>query len=149
MLIHSTPFSSSDTALGSQQPLQTDIEEASNSDKAPVTRAFLAFLFDTLKTDIQDIKRDPSQDLREVSQDLSLVGERVSYLEDNKSARGKEVDMLQQEIIWYMESAALGPNTKPPDILAGVHDFQTKEDLTKNARAKQPIHFRGHPIGLI
>ncbi|KAJ1173592.1 hypothetical protein NDU88_005422 [Pleurodeles waltl] len=63
MLTRSTPAPAKDPGPRSLPPLQAEAEGSSDSDQAPVTQVFLASLFDPLKTDIEDLKKELSQDM--------------------------------------------------------------------------------------
>ncbi|KAJ1179053.1 hypothetical protein NDU88_004292 [Pleurodeles waltl] len=58
---------------------------------------FLTSLFDSLKTDLQDLRKDLSQDMRNLCSDLTSIGEQVSGLEDIETARYVDVEQLRQE----------------------------------------------------
>ncbi|KAJ1201669.1 hypothetical protein NDU88_005475 [Pleurodeles waltl] len=55
--------------------------------EGPFTRAFLEGLFTSLREDLQALKRDLLQDLKEVRRELEEVGERVATLEEHESSR--------------------------------------------------------------
>ncbi|KAJ1178986.1 hypothetical protein NDU88_004225 [Pleurodeles waltl] len=74
-------------------------EEMDEDTGASVTRSFLAGLFTSLWGDIQEMKRDLSQDLKVVCRELEGVGERVVTLEEHENTRGEEIEQLQQEIL--------------------------------------------------
>ncbi|KAJ1209167.1 hypothetical protein NDU88_004545 [Pleurodeles waltl] len=103
MLTCSTPAAAKDNTSVPLPHLRPVPEESSNPDQAPVAQALLASLFDSLKTDLQNLRKDLSQDIKEPQQERSSVGERVSTLEDNEVQPGEEMEMLSQEVIWLQE----------------------------------------------
>ncbi|KAJ1080769.1 hypothetical protein NDU88_000960 [Pleurodeles waltl] len=68
-----------------------DAEEDSG---APVTKGFLTSLFDSLRMDLQELRKDISQEMRDLRADITSLGERVLSMEDNKISRGEEVEQL-------------------------------------------------------
>ncbi|KAJ1141674.1 hypothetical protein NDU88_008002 [Pleurodeles waltl] len=66
-------------------------------------RGFPTFLFDSLKTDLQDLRKDLSQELRELRSDLTSIGEWVSGLEDNEILRDEDIEQVRQEILRLQE----------------------------------------------
>ncbi|KAJ1148639.1 hypothetical protein NDU88_001467 [Pleurodeles waltl] len=67
--------------------------------EAPVKKSFLTSLFDSLRVDLQELRRDISQEVRELRSDITSLGGRVSNIEDNVVSRAEEVEQLQQEVL--------------------------------------------------
>ncbi|KAJ1154754.1 hypothetical protein NDU88_007497 [Pleurodeles waltl] len=97
MLICSMVAAVKDTASVLLPHSWSDPEEPPN--QTTETRAFLGYLFDSLKTDLQDLKKDTSWEIRELRQNLCFIGERVSTLEDNETQREEEEELLCQVAI--------------------------------------------------
>ncbi|KAJ1199758.1 hypothetical protein NDU88_003591 [Pleurodeles waltl] len=97
MLTRSAPAFNKDLAPGFHPPSHPELE--GSSDQAPVTEGILVSLFVSLKSDIHDLKRDLSQDIRDLQQNLVSVGNMVPTLEDAESAEGEEVEVLCQEVL--------------------------------------------------
>ncbi|KAJ1157476.1 hypothetical protein NDU88_010188 [Pleurodeles waltl] len=74
-------------------------EGSIDADSAPVTKGFLTSLFDSLKGDLQSLRKDISQELRELCTELTLLGESVSGSEENETAREEDVELLRQEVL--------------------------------------------------
>ncbi|KAJ1091948.1 hypothetical protein NDU88_005062 [Pleurodeles waltl] len=94
-----------------------------------VTRTFLEQLFASLKTDLQIVKKEISLDLKEVRR---AVGARVVALEEHEAGREKEVEQLQQEVLWLREQQI---------------DLQAHEEDLENRSRHNNIRIRGAPIG--
>ncbi|KAJ1209248.1 hypothetical protein NDU88_004626, partial [Pleurodeles waltl] len=107
--------------------VKTDSEES-----FPVTKGFLTSLFNSLRGDIQELRRDISQEVKELRGEVSSVGERVSQLEDSEIPRGEEVAGLQQEVVRLREQQYL--------LQMAVEDLE-------NRSRRQNIHIRGAPVG--
>ncbi|KAJ1190021.1 hypothetical protein NDU88_006761 [Pleurodeles waltl] len=71
--------------------------------EAPVTKSFLTSLFDSLRIDLQELRKDISQEVRDLRSDLTSLGERVSNMEDSEISRGEEVEQLKQEVLRLRE----------------------------------------------
>ncbi|KAJ1176486.1 hypothetical protein NDU88_001766 [Pleurodeles waltl] len=99
MLTRFTPAQTKQTDTTSQPSLQATSEGMSGDELTPVTRGFLTSLFDSLKTDLQGLRKDLSHELLNLRSDLTSIGESVSGLEDNEIARDEDVQQLRQEIL--------------------------------------------------
>ncbi|KAJ1181022.1 hypothetical protein NDU88_006233 [Pleurodeles waltl] len=86
-----------------QPSLQTNNKGVSDEQLALVTRGFLMCLFDSLKTELQDLGKDLSQEMRNLRSDLTSTGEGVFGLEDNDIGREEDVEQLRQEILRLQE----------------------------------------------
>ncbi|KAJ1128761.1 hypothetical protein NDU88_007136 [Pleurodeles waltl] len=74
-------------------------QAAKEEGEGPVIPAFFEGLFTSLRDDLQSVKTDLSQDLKEVCQELMEVGERVATLEKHKTSWDEVIVQLQQELI--------------------------------------------------
>ncbi|KAJ1114165.1 hypothetical protein NDU88_002404 [Pleurodeles waltl] len=114
MLTRSMPAAAKDTAsvpLPLSRPKPGDL---SDKDQAPLTWAFLASVFNSLKTDLQDLTRDLSQVLQ---QDLFSVVERVSKLEDNETLGGISIQIITMADIQQTQEA---PPTRARETHPGI-----------------------------
>ncbi|KAJ1175733.1 hypothetical protein NDU88_001020 [Pleurodeles waltl] len=65
------------TFVGYYSPLYTkgSDEESIDADSTPVTKGFLTSLFDSLKANLQDLRKDISQELQDLRTELTSLGE--------------------------------------------------------------------------
>ncbi|KAJ1097787.1 hypothetical protein NDU88_002904 [Pleurodeles waltl] len=112
---------------GAAQSGDTEVEG-----EAPDTKSFLTSLFDSLRVDLQELRWDISQEVRDLRSDLTSLGERVSNIEDSEISRGEEVEQLQQEVLRLREQQ------EQLQLMA--------EDLENRSR-RHNIRIRGAPQG--
>ncbi|KAJ1203220.1 hypothetical protein NDU88_007013 [Pleurodeles waltl] len=103
MLTRSRPSQHKPTVNTPQRSLQADNEGITDGKLAPVTRDFLTSLFDSLKTDLQDLRKDLSLELLNLRSDLTSIGEWVLGLEDNEIERDEDVGQIRQAILRLLE----------------------------------------------
>ncbi|KAJ1115537.1 hypothetical protein NDU88_003761 [Pleurodeles waltl] len=103
MLTRSHPSQSKHADAPAQTQGLADKGDAEDDGAAPVTKGFLTSLFNSQRTDLQELRRDFSQEMRELRADLTSLGERESGMADNEISRGDKVEQLQQEIICLRE----------------------------------------------
>ncbi|KAJ1096000.1 hypothetical protein NDU88_001149 [Pleurodeles waltl] len=97
-----------------------------------LTEGILTSLFDSLKSNILDLRRDLALELRDLRTDLTLIGKRVSTLEDNKTSSDEGVELLRQEIIHLHEQQ---------------DDVRVQEEDLENRSQRNNIHLRGVHVG--
>ncbi|KAJ1113174.1 hypothetical protein NDU88_001429 [Pleurodeles waltl] len=94
----------------------------------PVTRSFLEALFALLRDKLQTLKKDLSDDLKEVCHNPDDLEDRVSSLEDHKTSQDEEIEQLQQEIIRLQD--------QHPDLQANGEDLENRS-WRNNIQIKQ------------
>ncbi|KAJ1127987.1 hypothetical protein NDU88_006380 [Pleurodeles waltl] len=151
MLTCCTPAASKDPAELAAAPPRWMLKGLPIRTSTPVTWVFLASLFDSFEADIQHLGRDISQELREAEDpenrsrcnDVHL--REVPVDSEDSDIQGYVQALFCSVVAWAEDSVLQlnlvqrvgrpgGPKNKPPDILAWVHNFQTKEDLMKKVR---------------
>ncbi|KAJ1176973.1 hypothetical protein NDU88_002240 [Pleurodeles waltl] len=103
MLTRSSSASDKETWPSTCTATREDQREQAECDQSPVTKGFLTSLFNSLKSDIYDLRCDLARELCEIRSDLTSAGERVSSMEDNGISHDKDVEVLSQEVICLHE----------------------------------------------
>ncbi|KAJ1138497.1 hypothetical protein NDU88_004880 [Pleurodeles waltl] len=71
--------------------------EMAEDEAALVTKGFLTSLFESLCSDLQELRKDISHEVKELRVELTSLGERITQVEDGEAACGEEVSVLQQQ----------------------------------------------------